>query len=257
MSEHRTTRKLDREAVHGTDAVLERRQRLRDIGRSIERHQAGNAHWHAMVTQRTETIARLLHLDRIYQRVVDVPGVICEFGVHWGATFSTLLNLRSIYEPFNASRTIVGFDTFEGFPASSVIGEPGWESGDYRSMDGYREILEEIAELQESFAPRSEVRKFELVQGDVLETLQPWLDRNQHAPIALALLDLDLYEPTAHVLRSIAPRLTRGSVIVLDELNCPDFPGETRAVMEELGLGSISLRRSQYSTFASWFVVGE
>lgn len=251
------TRKVGGESVHGSDSVLERRSRLREIARHLEPLQSGNSHWHSMVTQRTETIARLLHLDRLYQQIVDVPGIICEFGVHWGASFTSLLNLRSIYEPFNVSRTVVGFDTFKGFPESSIEGEAGWETGDYRSMDGFADVLTEIAELQESFAPRPEVRKFELVPGDVTLTLDPWLEQNAHAVIALAILDLDLHAPTAHVLRSIAPRLTRGSVVVFDELACPEFPGETRAAMEEVGLGSVSLRRSRYSTFASWFVVGD
>ena len=38
-----------------------------------------------------------------------------EFGVRWGQNLITLNNLRGIYEPFNHSRKIIGFDTFEGF----------------------------------------------------------------------------------------------------------------------------------------------
>ena len=40
-----------------------------------------------------------------------------EFGVRWGQNLVTLSNLRGIYEPFNYSRKIIGFDTFEGFPS--------------------------------------------------------------------------------------------------------------------------------------------
>ena len=35
-----------------------------------------------------------------------------EFGVEWGSTLSLLIKLRSIHEPYNYSRKIIGFDTF-------------------------------------------------------------------------------------------------------------------------------------------------
>ena len=38
-----------------------------------------------------------------------------EFGVEWGSTLSLLIKLRSIHEPYNYSRKIIGFDTFSGF----------------------------------------------------------------------------------------------------------------------------------------------
>lgn len=248
------SQRRDGETVHGTDFVASQRARLREIAGDLQRRQGGNEHWHRVVTQRTEALSRLLHLDRIYQLILDVPGVICEFGVHWGASFTTLLNLRSIYEPFNVSRTVVGFDTFEGFVGASES-DPGWREGDFPSFTGYDELLSEIAGIHESLAPRNDVRKFELVKGDVRETLDPWLDANPHAVIALAILDLDLHEPTQHVLQRILPRCTRGSVLVFDELSCPDFPGETRAVMEELGLGSLRLRRSRFTTYPAWAVI--
>ena len=40
-----------------------------------------------------------------------------EFGVRWGRNMSLYTSLRHIYEPYNSSREIIGFDTFEGFPS--------------------------------------------------------------------------------------------------------------------------------------------
>jgi hypothetical protein len=253
----RTTNKLGGEAVRGTSDELESAARLRELSRVLASAQSGNEHWHRVVTQRSSTLSRLLHLDHLYRQILDVPGVICEFGVHWGATLATLLNLRAIHEPFNVSRTIVGFDTFEGFVSVSEEDRPGWDPGDFASMADFDSVLAEILTLHESFAPNPEVRKHEIVKGDVLETLEPWLGANPHAIIAMAILDLDLYEPTRHVLRQILPRCTQGSVLVFDELNCPEFPGETRAVMEELGFGRLRLRRSRFATYPSWAVIGD
>ncbi len=71
-------------------------------------------HRHSVNTMRVEALARLIYYHNLYLKIIEVPGVICEFGVQYGATLSTLINLRSIYEPFNYSRIVYGFDTFEG-----------------------------------------------------------------------------------------------------------------------------------------------
>lgn len=43
-------------------------------------------HWnqHSLVFLRRQSLSRLLYLDHLYKQIVDVPGVICEFGVQWG-----------------------------------------------------------------------------------------------------------------------------------------------------------------------------
>ena len=103
-----------------------------------------NWHRHSMIGMKVEALARTLYYADLYKKIVNVPGVICEFGVQWGATLVELINLRSILEPFNHSRIIFGFDTFEGF--TSVSKEDGDFSklGDYSSIDHYYETLSSI-----------------------------------------------------------------------------------------------------------------
>lgn len=210
-----------------------------------------------LVTLKRQSLSRVLYWNELYQKIVPVPGVICEFGVHWGATLAQLVNLRGIYEPFNHSRKVVGFDTFEGFP--SVDDKDGGLSavGDYGVAANYEATLEKILALLESFSPVPHIRKFELVKGDASVTIERWLDDNPHAIIAMAIFDMDLYRPTRDVLEKIVPRLTRGSLLVFDELNCPHFPGETRALDEVLGVSKLALRRSPHQPYCSWAVFGE
>src|ERR1700730_9808261 len=96
-----------------------------------------NWHRHSLVGLKVEALARTLYYSDLYKKIIDVPGVICEFGVQWGATLVELVNLRSIFEPFNHSRTIVGFDTFDGFPAVSAEDGPYLNVGDYKSTRDY------------------------------------------------------------------------------------------------------------------------
>lgn len=51
---------------------------------------------HSLATMKRNALSRVLYLHELYKEIISVPGVICEFGVHWGASFSTLLNLRNI-----------------------------------------------------------------------------------------------------------------------------------------------------------------
>jgi hypothetical protein len=66
---------------------------------------------------------------------------------------------------------------------------------------------------------------------------------------------MDLYQPTKVCLKKLIPRLFKGSVIVFDELNYPDFPGETLALLESFDLKKIKLKSFHGQTFASYFIV--
>jgi hypothetical protein len=61
------------------------------------------------------------------------------------------------------------------------------------------------------------------------------------------------YYQEAKGLESLLPRLTKGSIVVFDELNCPEFPGETIAVQEVIGTRNIALRRDPANPYVSWF----
>ena len=170
----------------------------------------------------------------------------------------TLLNLRGMLEPFNHSRVIYGFDTFSGLLPLDKEKDGGLgKEGDYSTTDEYEKTLSEILQIHENASPLSHVKKFALVRGDASETVGVWLEQNPHAIIAMAIFDMDLYKPTRDVLKGILPRLTRGSLLVFDELNCAHFPGETRALDEIIGLNNLKLRRFPHQPFCSWAVFGE
>jgi Macrocin-O-methyltransferase (TylF) len=212
---------------------------------------------HQTVFLRRQSLSRLIYYYELYQKIIDVPGVICEFGVQWGATLSTLINLRGMFEPFNHSRTIYGFDTFEGFVQIDEKDGGFSAAGDYSTTANYYEVLEEILHLQESFSPIPHMKKFELVRGDASHTVPEWLERNPHAIVAMAILDMDVYRPTRDVLTKLIPRLTKGSLLVFDELNCRHFPGETEALAEVIGLNNLKLHRFPHQPFCAWAIYGE
>ena len=203
-----------------------------------------------------QNIARLLYFNDLYRRILNIHGVIMEFGVRWGPNLSLLQSLRGIYEPFNYTRKIIGFDTFTGFESthnkdgeSDIIKE-----GAYGVSENYDEYLSEILKYHESEAPIEHIKKFELVKGDVVKTIPAYLKRHPETIIALAIFDMDIYQPTKSALLAIKDHLIKGSVVAFDELNHPDFPGETLAFREIFG-SDYELIRSPSNPYCSYIVI--
>lgn len=163
-----------------------------------------------------------------------------------------------MHEPYNLSRKIIGFDTFEGFP--SVRKEDGSAAevreGAYGIGVDYVGTLRELLEAQEALAPRSHIRKHEVIVGDVVETLPAYLEAHPETIIALAYLDLDLYEPTKKVLETIRPYLVKNSVIGFDELVYDKFPGETEALRAAWGHNQFELFREPWAPQQSYVIFG-
>lgn len=252
-----TLAKIGNEYTQQSSNEQEQQRNLLEIAKYLLPRYGHQWNVHSLVSMKRQTISRILHYNDLYQKIVSVPGVICEFGVQWGSTMAQLINLRGIYEPYNHSRKIFGFDTFEGFSDLDVKDGGHSSIGDYATISGYEQLLERVLLIQESFSPISHMKKFELIRGDATVTIDGWLAQNPHAIISMAIFDMDVYKPTKVVLEKIIPRLTKGSLLVFDELNCPYFPGETSAVNEVLGLNNLALRRNPGQPFSAWAVYGD
>jgi len=253
-----TLKKISGEFTQRSNAEADNDQKLFELARA--RYVSGGLgsqwNYHSTVFLKRQVLSRLLYQDQLYRRIIDVPGVICEFGVHWGATIATLCNLRGIYEPYNYSRHIFGFDTFGGFVGVDPKDGGFSNEGDYATSSGYEEELSTLLSLHESFSPIPQIQKYDLIKGDVAKTLPIWLEENPHAIISMAIFDMDIYKPTRVALEMILPRLVKGSILVFDELNCPHFPGETQAVTEVLGLNNIRLQRSPLQPYCAFAEFG-
>lgn len=220
---------------------------------ALKQIQDSGENWslHSLAVMKRNALSRILYLDELYKEILPVPGVICEFGVHWGGSLATLLNLRNLYEPYNVERFIYGFDTFEGFATVDEKDGQAAEVGDYASKQNYEKTLSEILNYHESISAFQSRRMFELIKGDATLTIDQWLDENPGATIALAIFDMDVYKPTKEILEKILPRLTRSSVIVFDEFCHRGFPGEVIAAREVFNMMDVTVTRSQHQSHVS------
>jgi hypothetical protein len=204
-----------------------------------------------------QLLSRFFFLNHLYQQILQVHGVVIEFGVRWGQSLALFESLRGMYEPYNHNRRILGFDTFEGFVgtsakdgAAAIIAD-----GAYSVTEGYDLYLTRLLEYHESESPIAHIRKFELIKGDATRTIHEYLERHPETIVALAYFDFDLYEPTKQCLEAIRPHLTKGSVLAFDELNHQDFPGETLALKEVFGLDTYRIRRTPLASLPSYVVI--
>ncbi len=206
---------------------------------------------------RSIAVAKILYMNELYQQILYKPGVIMEFGVWYGQDLAMFESFRAVYEPYNYTRRLLGFDTFEGYTRPSPkdgTSEYAAEGG-YATPEGWVEYLDKILYCHEQENPLSHIKKYEIIKGDVRITLEKYLKDHPETIIALAFFDLGLHEPTKRCLELIEPYLVRGSVIAMDELNSLDFPGETIALREVWGLAKYKIVRSQFVPDRAYIVI--
>lgn len=202
-----------------------------------------------------QTLSRVLFMDFLYRKILEVQGIVVEFGCRWGQNTSLFTALRGIYEPFNRLRKIVAFDTFEGFPSTDAKDGELMNPGGYATTRDYEAYLAKVLDFQEKESPLSHIKKHEIVKGDASKTIHEYLEQNPESIISLAYFDMDIYDPTLECLRAIKDRITRGTVIGFDEINDPSTPGETLALKDALGLDRYAVRRYRYNARTSYLVV--
>lgn len=201
---------------------------------------------------RSGVLAKLLFLNEIYQEIVSIPGCIFEFGTYLGGSTITFENLRAVYEPYNHLRRIFTFDTFQGYinTESEKVISPVFkkiiEESIYTTPTNYADYLRELVNYHESENVMSHIKKHQVIEGDVIQTVPKTLAHDPSILIALAYFDLAMLKPTLEVLNVILPKMVKGSIIVLDELGHPNYPSETKVFFDLLAGRQYSIRRSNF-----------
>jgi len=234
---------LDQLCKAFTDSPLPISQRLQTFPRHVRR----------------QDIARFLAKHELFRHALPVNGSIVECGVFAGGGLFSWHHFSAIYEPYNHTRRIIGFDTFDGFPSVDPkdLTEGGSQhshTGAFRTSRSIADELDHLATLHDANRPLGHIPKIELVAGDACETIPRYVANHPSLIVSLLYIDFDLYAPTKAALEALLPRVPRGGVVAFDELNCPEFAGETSALLECLNLNKLDLRRLPFDPYISWFV---
>ena len=161
----------------------------------------------------------------------------------------------AILEPVNLTRRIYGFDTFQGFPSVSEKDKTRLRdvTPEELASDSYDD-LSEIIKVFDSNRYLGHINKVELIKGKAEETIPKFIENNKHLVVSILFLDFDLYEPTKVAIENFYPRIPKGGVIAFDELDNPIWPGETLALLESIGLGSLELQRVEFDPYIAYAI---
>lgn len=154
-----------------------------------------------------------LQVERLNQE--GISGAFAELGVYKGES-ARILHLM------DPARTLYLFDTFEGFPATDLIGETGMAA----------------TYTTQNFADTSIPAVLKRIRGnEQIRILPGYFPDSANIPepetFSLVNLDADLYNPTKAGLEFFYPRLNPGGVILVHDYN-PKWPGVIRAAEEFL-----------------------
>lgn len=206
---------------------------------------------------RRQNLTRFLALYEIFKRVENVKGSIIECGVNHGFGIMSWAKFSAILEPVNLTRRIYGFDTFEGFPSLAgqdiAAGSAHVKTGDLASDS--QEELNELISAYDSTRFLGHVSKVKLIKGDATQTIPAFIEENPHLLISLLFMDFDLYEPTKVALEHFLPRMPKGAVLAFDELDNPQWPGETLAMLEAHAKRPLRIERLAFDPYIGFAVL--
>jgi hypothetical protein len=205
---------------------------------------------------RRQQLKRFLALYEIFKRVLPVKGSVVECGVFRGFGLMSWAKLSAMLEPENLTRRIYGFDTFAGFPSvhakdANRVAPPHPGALQADSRDELQALIAEYD--RDRFL--GHIDKVHLVAGDITQTVPRFVTEHPHLMVSLLFLDADLYEPTRIALENFLPRMPRGAVVAFDELDNPQWPGETQALLDHPGVRSLRLERLEWDPYIAFAVL--
>jgi hypothetical protein len=187
------------------------------------------------------------HLE-FFKQTSTVRGEIVEFGVFKGNSFFRWIKFRELLEQ-TQSRKVIGFDIFGDFPQAKFEEDKNKRDAFVAETNGGKSIsYEEINELLDNQGLNKNV---DIIKGDILKTLDEYLEKNPHLKISLLHIDVDLYEPTKHILEKLYDRVTKGGVIILDDYGA--FAGTNKAV-DDFFNNTVEVKKISYSHAISYIV---
>ena len=196
-------------------------------------------------------LAKFLTLNEVYSKILDVPGNLIEIGSWLGQSSIIFENLRAIHEPFNNTRRIVSFDTFDGYREKEGLNIADHEISKYKQGFGWEKSLSQIQECHRKI--NGSVTSFNNVVGDVSDTLAGYLGE-KNEPVALAYYDIATYQTAKITFEYVSPYISKGGAFIFDDFG-PQYPGVSEFIHEAGILRNFKTELSRFykSKLIVWF----
>ena len=176
------------------------------------------------LTTMPSRIGNILAHYELYKMITNIPGDVVECGVFRGGSLIQWATFRELIENEN-SRKIIGFDMFGPFPEAHNAGDEVFRNKWLNETGG--DYLEK-EELERALSLKN-IGNVELIKGDILKTLDDYVQMNPFMRISLLHIDTDIYEPSKKALEVLYDRVVTGGIIIADDYG---VAGETDAFDE-------------------------
>jgi O-methyltransferase len=163
-------------------------------------------------------------------RVATLEGDYFEFGLYRGSAFAHAVRVARRHLPASPMR-FFGFDSFRGLPPLTGVDKATGEfsQGQFACA---------LSDVRAKLDGKVDWSRAHLVEGWFEDSLtQELKDCLRPGPVAVALIDCDLYGSTVSVLAFLEDFLQEGSMLLFDDWDCfgrQDHMGERRAFREFL-----------------------
>ena len=155
------------------------------------------------------TPSQLAYMTALLTETEDVPGNVIEVGCAAGAT--TVFFARHLYD-LGSQRRIYAYDTFSGFSSEDIDYELNSRAVDIprTQLGGFQ--INSFRWVERSILLNRKIVPVVLTKADATTHQFKELDS-----VSFALIDVDIYRPTANSLAQLWPRLSNEGVIVVDD----------------------------------------
>ncbi|MEK9969913.1 MAG: TylF/MycF/NovP-related O-methyltransferase, partial [Ferrovibrio sp.] len=209
--------------IYSTNSDAEYKQRRAQLANQLAMPKLWEIADHWSLYCGIGNLARQLALIDILRESLNVPGHIAEFGVWNGSTTLLFAKLLRILDP-HGSKVVHAFDSFEGLTEfDSSDGGATALAGTYKGSFERMKAFIDLYKLDDTIS---------LHPVYIENTLPDLLQSQTELSFTLIYCDTDLHQSTSLILENLHPRLMKGGLVVFDEWNHPDYPGEGVAASE-------------------------
>ena len=173
---------------------------------------------------------KTLTIYELLKKTEFVKGDIIEFGVWKG---NTSILIKKIIDIFKINKKMFLLDHFKGLQHYQEIDKNG-----IKFKNKYKHPKYKIEKIIKNF----EFKNIEIIDKDATKIESNFFNKKQK--FSLAILDVDLYQPTKKILISIDKHVSKNGLIVFDEGQKKLWPGENKALKEFL-----KKNKSKYKLF--------
>lgn len=162
----------------------------------------------------TRVFNKMIKKVELYNEVKHMSGDILEFGVFKGSGIGLFLKLKRLYEP-NSLMKVIGFDFFDpNILENSLDGlNKQMMSSVLNRVDTSDLSYDNVSKRLSSFNRDN----FILIKGNAVDKSKEYNSNSPGARIKIMYMDIDLGEPTYHILRTLWNKVVKGGIVVFDE----------------------------------------